>query len=152
MTLEAILASIHLLAILTAVVFVTSETAICRSEWMNAKVVQRLVTVDNIYLIGLAAVLLSGLARIYWGIKGDAWYWGNWLLHLKFTLFIVVALLAIRPARMYRTWARQLAASGALPAESEVRSARRQVMVAAHLIALVPIAGAFLARGFGGMG
>ena len=72
MTLEAILATIHLLAILTAVVFVTSETAICRSEWMNAKVVQRLVTVDRIYLIGLAAVLLSGLARIWWGIKGDA--------------------------------------------------------------------------------
>jgi uncharacterized membrane protein len=31
-----------------------------------------------------------------------------------------------------------------------VRTVRRQVMVAAHLIALVPIAGAFLARGFGG--
>lgn len=152
MTLEAVLASIHLLAILTAVVFVTSETAICRSEWMNAKVVQRLVTVNTIYLIGLAAVLLSGLARISWGMKGDAWYWANWLLHLKFTLFIVVALLAIKPARMYRAWARELAASGALPVEGEVRSARRQVMLAAHLIALVPIAGAFLARGFGGIG
>jgi putative membrane protein len=152
MTLEAILASIHLLAILSAVVFVTSETAICRSEWMNAKVVQRLVTVDTIYLIGLAAVLLSGLARIWWGMKGDAWYWANWLLHLKFTLFIVVALLAIKPARMYRAWARELAASGALPREGEVRSARRQVMLAAHLIALVPIAGAFLARGFGAIG
>lgn len=151
MTLEAILAAIHLLAILTAVVFVTSETAICRSDWMNAKVVHRLVAVDRIYLIGLAAVLLSGLARIWWGMKGDAWYWGNWLLHLKFTLFIAVALLAIRPARMYRAWARQLAAGGALPGEDEVRSARRQVMVAAHLIALVPIAAAFLARGFGAM-
>lgn len=152
MTLEAILAAVHLLAILTAVVFVTSETAICRGEWMNAKVVNRLVTVDRIYLIGLAAVLVSGLARIQWGMKGDAWYWGNWLLHLKLTLFVVVALLAIRPARMYRAWQRQLAATGALPGEAEVRSARRQVMVAAHLIALVPVAGAFLARGFGAIG
>lgn len=152
MTLEAILAAVHLLAILTAVVFVTSETAICRSEWMNAKVVQRLVTVDRIYLVGLAAVLLSGLARIYWGMKGDAWYWGNWLLHLKLTLFVLVALLAVKPARMYRTWARELAATGALPGEGEVRFARRQVMIAAHLIALVPVAGAFLARGFGAIG
>ncbi len=152
MTLEAILASIHLLAILTAVVFITSETAICRGDWMNAKVVHRLVTVDTIYLIGLAAVLLSGLARIYWGMKGDAWYWSNWLLHLKFTLFIVIALLAVKPARMYRRWARDLAATGAMPGEGEVRSARRQAMVAAHLIALVPIAGAFLARGFGAAG
>jgi putative membrane protein len=150
MTLEALLASAHLLAILTAVVFITSETAIGRSEWLNAKVVQRLVTVNRIYLIGLAAVLLTGLARIWWGIKGDAWYWGNWLLHLKLTLFIVVALLAIKPAAMYRRWLRQLEESGALPDELQVRTARRQVMVAAHLIALVPIAGAFLARGFGG--
>jgi len=152
MTLEAILAAAHLLAILTAVVFVTSETAICRSEWMNAKVVQRLVTVDRIYLVGLAAVLLTGLARIYWGIKGDAWYWGNWLLHLKLALFLAVAVLAVRPARLYRAWQRQLAATGALPDEAQVRSARRQVMVAAHLIALVPVAGAFLARGFGAAG
>jgi putative membrane protein len=150
MTLEALLASAHLLAILTAVVFITSETAIARSEWLNAKVVYRLVTVNRIYLIGLAAVLLTGLARIWWGIKGDAWYWGNWLLHLKLTLFIVVALLAIKPARMYRRWLRQLEATGALPDDLQVRTARRQVMVAAHLIALVPIAGAFLARGFGG--
>jgi putative membrane protein len=152
MTLEAILASAHFLAILTAVVFVTSETAICRVDWFNAKVVRRLVTVDRIYLIGLAAVLLTGLARIFWGVKGSAYYWGNWLLHLKLGLFIVVVLLAIRPARAYRRWQRELDASGALPPEGEINAMRRQAFLAAHLIAVVPIAAAFLARGFGTTG
>ncbi|HWI82912.1 DUF2214 family protein [Ramlibacter sp.] len=152
MTLEAILAAAHLLAILTAVVFITSETAICRGDWLNDKVIRRLVAVDRIYLGGLAAVLLTGLARIFWGIKGDAWYWSNWLLHLKVGLFIAVVLLAIQPARSYRRWLAQLEANGALPAEAEVTSTRRRAFLAAHLIALVPIAAAFLARGFGGAG
>ena len=36
MTLEALLAYAHLLAILTLVVFISSEAALCRPEWMNA--------------------------------------------------------------------------------------------------------------------
>jgi putative membrane protein len=152
MTLEAILAAAHFLAILTAVVFVTSETAICRVDWFNAKVVRRLVTVDRIYLIGLAAVLATGLARIFWGVKGSGYYWGNWLMHLKLGLFVVVVLLAIRPARAYRRWQRELDASGALPAEPQINAMRKQAFLAAHIIALIPIVAAFLARGFGVIG
>lgn len=152
MTLEAILASAHFLAILTAVVFVTSETAICRTDWLNAKVVQRLVTVDRIYLIGLAAVLATGLARVLLGVKGSAWYWSNWLLHLKLGVFVVIVLLAIGPARTYRRWLAELNANGALPSAAEINGTRRRAFLAAHLIALVPIAAAFLARGYGAIG
>jgi putative membrane protein len=152
MTLEAILAAAHFLAILTAVVFVTSETAICRADWFNAKVVRRLVTVDRIYLIGLAAVLVTGLARIFWGVKGSGYYGGNWLMHLKLGLFVVVVLLAIRPARAYRRWQRELDASGALPPPAQIDAMRKQAFLAAHVIALIPIVAAFLARGFGVIG
>jgi putative membrane protein len=152
MTLEALLAAAHILAILTAVVFVTSETAICRTDWLNPKVVQRLVTVDRIYLIGLAAVLVTGLARIFFGVKGSAFYWSNWLLHLKLGLFIVVVLMAIGPARTYRRWLADLNANGALPPATEINATRRRAFAAAHVIAVVPIAAAFLARGFGSFG
>jgi putative membrane protein len=64
----------------------------------------------------------------------------------------VVVLLAIRPARAYRRWQRELDASGALPPEGEINAMRRQAFLAAHLIAVVPIAAAFLARGFGTTG
>jgi putative membrane protein len=36
-----------------------------------------------------------------------------------------------------------------MPAEGEVRQARKWVMRQAHLIALIPLAAVFLARGFG---
>ncbi len=41
LTLEALLAYAHLLAILTLVVFISSEAALCRTEWMDAKIVER---------------------------------------------------------------------------------------------------------------
>ncbi|MDF2467053.1 MAG: hypothetical protein K0Q43_5288 [Ramlibacter sp.] len=149
MTLEAILAYIHILAILSMVVFISSEAAICRTEWMNARVVERLVRVDLIYGIAAVLVLLSGLARTYWGFKGGGWYWTNWLLHLKLGMFVVVALMSIKPTLMYRRWRRELAATGALPSDAQIRDARKWVMIQAHIIAIIPIAAVFLARGFG---
>jgi putative membrane protein len=150
MTLEALLAYAHFLAILTLVVFISSEAALCRPEWMNAKVVERLGKVDMIYGIAAGVVLLTGLARTWWGIKGAGWYWTNGLLHLKLTMFIVVGLISIKPTLVFRRWNRALKATGALPDEAQVRSARKLVMIQAHLIALIPLVAVFLARGFGG--
>jgi putative membrane protein len=150
MTLEAILAYAHLLAILTLVVFISSEAALCRIEWLNAKVVERLAVVDRIYAIAAVAVLLTGLARTWWGVKGAGWYWHQPLLHLKLTLFIAVGLMSIKPTLMFIRWRKTLAATGALPSEEEVRTARKWVMIQAHIIALIPLAAVFLARGMGG--
>jgi len=147
MTLEALLSYAHLLAILTMVVFISSEAALCRSEWLNAKVVERLGVVDRIYGIAALAVLLTGVARTWWGVKGTGWYWQQPLLHLKFTLFVVVALMSIKPTLMFIRWQRELRATGALPVEDEVRTARKWVMIQAHIIALIPLAAVFLARG-----
>jgi putative membrane protein len=147
MTLEALLAYTHLLAILTMVVFISSEAALCRPEWINTKVVERLGKVDMVYGIAALAVLLTGLARTWWGIKGTTWYWGNGLLHLKLALFIAVGLISIKPTLMFRRWGKQLAAGGGLPEEAQVRLARKWVMVQAHLIAVIPLAAVFLARG-----
>jgi putative membrane protein len=149
MTLEAILAYLHLGAILALVVFISSEAALCRSEWMNAAIVERLVRVDTIYGIAAVAVLATGVARTWWGIKGTAWYWTHPLLHLKLTLFVIVTVMSIFPTRTYLRWRKALRASGALPDAAEVRKTRKLVMLEAHVIALIPLAAVFLARGFG---
>jgi putative membrane protein len=149
MTLEALLAYAHLLAILTLVVFLASEAALCRNEWMNAQVVERLVKVDIVFAIAAVAVLATGLLRTWLGIKGLGWYWTNPLLHVKVTLFLVVGLISIKPTLMFIRWRRELRATGALPAPEQVRLARKLVMAEAHLVALIPLAAVFLARGFG---
>jgi len=43
MTTEALLAYAHILAILMMATFLASETAMCRKDWMNAAIVERLV-------------------------------------------------------------------------------------------------------------
>jgi putative membrane protein len=147
MLVESLLAYAHFTAILSLVVFLTSEAALCRPEWMNAAVVQRLARVDMIYAASAVAVLLTGVARTIWGIKGAGWYWSQPLLHIKLTLFVVVGLISIKPTLTFIRWKKALAANGSLPAEAEVRSTRRLVMVQAHLIVLIPLAAVMLARG-----
>lgn len=150
MTQEAILAYLHIAAILTLVVFISSEAALCRPEWMNPTIVNRLVTVDRIYGIAALAVLATGFARIYLGTKGSGYYWSNWLLHAKIGAFVVVGLVSIAPTLRFIRWKKALAQTGALPSPEEVRKARKLVMLQAHIIPLIPLAAVFLARGFGG--
>jgi putative membrane protein len=152
MTLEAILAYVHFLAILTMVVFIASEAALCRVEWLNAAAVERIARVDMVYGIAAIAVLLTGLARTWWGIKGTTWYWTNPLLHVKLGLFIIIGVLSIFPTLTYFRWRKAVRSSGTLPDAADIKKTRKLVMIQAHLIALVPLVAVFLARGFGARG
>jgi putative membrane protein len=147
MVLESLLAYAHLIAILSLVVFLSSEAALCRSEWMSAAVVQRLARVDAIYAITALAVLATGAARTVWGVKGAGWYWSQPLLYVKLGLFVVIGLLSIKPTREFIRWRRACAADGTLPSADEVKRTRRIVMIEAHLLILIPLAAVLLARG-----
>ena len=148
MTLEALLAALHLVAILTFVVFLSSQAALCRSEWMNAAVVERLVRLDVIYGVAALVMIGSGLARLFWGIKGVSWYVSQPLFHIKITIVVVMAILSIWPSIMFRRWRRQLQATGALPDELEVKKVRRLVMIQSHVLPVVAVIAVFWARGW----
>lgn len=149
MTLEALFAYAHILAILTMVVFLSSEAALCRTEWMNAAVVERLAKLDLIYGLSAGAVLLTGLLRVFLGAKGASWYGTNPLLYVKLGLFLAIGLISIRSTLMFARWRKVLRSSGGLPDDRQVRLARKLVMVQAHLLPLIPLAAVFLARGYG---
>ena len=148
MTLEAVLAAIHLVAILTLVVFLSSEAALCRVEWMNAAVVRRLSRLDLIYGIAAGVLLLSGVARVVWGAKGMGWYISQPLFHLKMTLFVTAALLSIKPSLDFRRWLKNLNADGSLPPDDAVRRTRRWIMWQSHLIPVIAVIAVFWARGW----
>ena len=147
MLLESLLAYAHFVAIFSVIVFMTSEAALCRVEWMNAAVVRRLARLDVIYLVAAVAVLLTGLARTYWGVKGGSWYWHQPMLHLKLTLFVVIGLISIKPTLSFIRWRKQLDLDGSLPTDVEIKRVRRLIMIQAHLLVLIPLAATFLARG-----
>ena len=148
MTLEAVLAPIHIVAILTLVVFLSSEAALCRPEWMNAAVVRRLSRLDLIYGIAAGVLLLSGVARVVWGAKGMGWYVSQPLFHLKVTLFVLAALMSIKPSLDFRRWLKNLNTDGSLPPEDAVRRTRRWIMWQSHLIPVIAVIAVFWARGW----
>ena len=147
MTLEAFLASLHLVAILTLVVFLSSEAALCRSEWMNAAVVRRLAKLDMIYGITALVLLLTGIARIVWGAKGLTWYVSQPLFHLKVLLFVVAAVISLRPTFTIRQWLKALNVAGTLPQPESVRFVRKWIMVQAHMIPVIAVIAVYWARG-----
>ena len=147
MTLEAFLASLHLVAVLTLVVFLSSEAALCREEWMNAAVVRRLGKLDLIYGLVALALLLTGIARIVWGAKGLTWYVSQPLFHLKMLLLVVAAVLSLRPTFTIRKWVKALNVAGTLPQPESVRFARKWLMVQAHIIPVIAVIAVFWARG-----
>ena len=149
MTQEALLAYAHILAIFTMIVFLTSEAALCRPEWFNATIVERLPKLDMVYGIASVAVLATGLARVFLGAKGAAYYGHNPLLYVKLALFLAIGLTSIAPTLAFLRWRRALRADGSLPAEAEIKRVRKLVMVQAHIIPIVPLAAVFLARGYG---
>ena len=149
MNLETLLAYLHIAAILSLVVFISSQAALCRVEWLNAAVVRRLVVLDKIYLSAAALLLASGLARTFWGIKGWDWYMGQPLWWAKLGLLLLMLLLSIKPSLAFRRWLARLDAQATLPAEAEIKALRAHIMRTAHLLLLIPVAGVMLARGLG---
>lgn len=148
MVLEASLAYLHILAILAWVVFASSQAALCHAEWLSPTTIRRLVRLDGILWGATAAILLAGLARAAFGVKGISYYGENWLLYTKVVLFLAVIWLQLGASRAYRRWLPQSIA-GTLPPAPEVQHVHRRVMWATHLLAVIPLPAVFLARGFG---
>ncbi len=148
MTLEAVLAALHLVAILTFVVFLSSQAALCRIEWLNAAVVERLVRLDVIYGLAGGVMIGTGVARVLWGVKGASWYLSQPLFHLKITLVVAMVLWTLRPSFAFRRWRHQLRTTGSLPGADEVAKVRRQVMVQSHVLPVVAVIAVFWSRGW----
>ena len=143
---DALLAYAHILAFLSWAVFLTSQTALLRTDWLNAAVIERLVRVERIASAAALAVLATGLARLAWSPKGG-WAWGQPLLWAKLVLFAVMVTAGWRVGQRFRAWQRQLSADGGLPTAADIDRVRRLVMRASHLMVLLPLAGVLLSRG-----
>ncbi|WP_298212608.1 DUF2214 family protein [Acidovorax sp.] len=148
MTLEAVLAALHLVAILTFVVFLSSQAALCRIEWMNAAVVKRLARLDVIYAVAGMVMIATGVARVLWGVKGASWYLSQPLFHIKITIVLAMVLLSFVPSAAFRRWRRNLLSTGALPDAQEVAKVRRLVMIQSHVFPVIAVIAVFWARGW----
>lgn len=111
---------------------------------------RKLVTIDVIYGVSLAVVLVTGILRMTHGGKGALFYMQNAAYHAKFTLFVVMALIWLYPAFKLFGWRRTLKV-GIAPELSRSESKRVLMAIRVQLLILVllPLLGAMMARGVG---
>ncbi|HXC37420.1 MAG TPA: DUF2214 family protein [Burkholderiales bacterium] len=146
---DALIAYLHFAAILLLTACLGAQLFLLRAQ-PGASTIPALSRSDIGYFIAAIVVLATGLARVFFGAKGAGFYVGNPLLYVKLVLFLAIGLVSIKPTLRYIRWRKSLAAdAGFMPPVAEVTSMRRMVMLELHLLALIPLAAVFMARGIG---
>lgn len=146
---DFVLASMHYLAIFALVAVLSIELALVRPG-MDAATVKRLARIDIGFGLAAGAVILAGLGRMVFGLKGPAYYLGNWIFWSKMGVFAVIGLLSIQPTLRFIAWRRLVNADpNALPAADDIARVKRVIHLEAGLILLMPILAAAMARGYG---
>ncbi len=149
MLLDAALAFLHFAAILLVAGFLVAEAMLLRGD-LGARDINALVRSDIGFAGSAVLALATGLARVFFGAKGAAFYADNSVFWVKLGLFLAIGLVSIRPTLAFLRWRRAArgAAGFSVPAAA-TKSARRTVLIELHLLALLPLAAVLMARGIG---
>ncbi|WP_395644596.1 DUF2214 family protein [Terricaulis sp.] len=130
--------------------------AIAAEAWVlrlpvDGKVARLLLRIDLFYAIAAVGVILAGVGRVFFGIKGADYYADQPFFWAKMAIFAIVGLVSIAPTRAYFRWNESARTDAAfVVSEVEAKRVRRFVMIEVHLLVLVPLFAALMARGVGG--
>ncbi len=144
---EPLVAYLHYLSIILTAGFLVAELVTCR-HGMTGEQARRLAAIDVVFFVSALAALATGLLRLFFYAKGVSFYTGNPTFWAKMALYVIIAVLSIKPTRTFVRW-KQAAASGAAPAGDEIAGARRFIHIELGLLALIPLMAVLMARGIG---
>ena len=149
MALDWTLASLHHLAIFALAAILATEIAMTSGD-LDGRTILRLARIDGWYGAVAAIVLAVGLARVFLGAKGADYYAANTLFWIMMALFAGVAGVSVWPTLRYLVWRRAVRHHEHYkPTRAEIDGVRRALWIETALFALIPIAAAGMARGFG---
>lgn len=146
---DAALSYLHFIFVLILAGALAAEAFVLRLP-VDGRVARLLLRIDLFYGVSAVGVIAAGLARLFWGAKGVEFYAGQPFFWVKMAAFAVVGLISIAPTRAFLRWVKQAGGDAAFAvAEGEAKTVRRLVMIELHLLALVPLFAALMARGIG---
>ena len=148
----AFFAFLHHVAAFALVAGLAVELVLIRDQ-LTAATMRRIVRVDAIVGLSAAAVLLVGLARVFWFEKGAAYYFHSWPFIGKLGMFTLVALLSIHPTVSFVKWGQALK-QGRTPVVDAAaqRNLRRLIHAELGGVVLILLFAAMMARGVGFFG
>jgi putative membrane protein len=146
---DLVLASFHHLLFFGLVSMLVAQSVLLRGR-IDGGVLAKLGGIDRGYGITAVLLLVVGLLRVFYGIKGYDFYLHNPWFHAKIGAFLLVGVLSIWPTVRFLRWRRQLAANPAfLPTPAEVAGMARIVRFELMLVAVIFVCAAAMAR-YGG--
>lgn len=147
---DLVLASVHHLIVFGIAAVLAAELALMRPAAMSPHTVRLLGRFDAAYGLLAIAILFAGFARVWRGAKGAEFYMDNPMFWAKIAAFGVVGLLSIRPTMRIAAWQKRLKLDAAfVPPLEEIDKTRRILLAEIHVLALIPILAAAMARGIG---
>jgi putative membrane protein len=148
-TTDLVLAIIHHLLVFSLAGIIGAEFVLIRGD-LPVTTLKRLVGIDRHYGIIAMLIVVVGIGRVFYGLKGWEFYVYNWMFWAKMAAFVIVGLLSIVPTIRFISWNRQAGAnpSFAVPA-AELASVKTYVRAEAFIFLLIPVFAAAMARGYG---
>ncbi len=141
MTMDAVLAALHALAVLTTGATLYAEWVLLRWQ-LPLQQPDRIASIDVVYFMAAMLALATGLARVFLGAKGSSFYTDQPLFWAKLVLFAVIGLVSVLPTRYFMRWR-----SGSLkPTAIDIRRVYRWVSAELLLFLLLPVLAAAMAR------
>jgi putative membrane protein len=134
----------HVLVFLVAAAF-AAEAVILRLELSRASV-RLLSRIDALYGALAGLVILVGIGRVFFGLRGWEFYVYNWAFWAKMATFVAVGLLSIAPTLQIRKWLKAAGDETFTAPAAEIARVRGLVRAQSLLFLLVAVFAATMVR------
>jgi putative membrane protein len=112
--------------------------------------IYRLARIDAGTGFAAALILIAGIGRVMYGLKGAEFYTSNHVFWTKMALFALTALASIPVTINILKWRKAAIVDTMFqPAPEKLRLVQRHIKMEWTLILLIPLAAVLMARGFG---
>lgn len=150
MFVDLILAIAHHLLVFSLAGVLAAEFALVRPG-LAGRELRLVAQIDAAFGTLALAVIVVGVLRVFFGLKGWEYYVYNWAFWAKMAAFVAVGLLSIRPTIRIIAWRSASRHSTGLyvAPDAEIAGIRRLIRWEAGIFLLIPLFAAIMARGVG---
>jgi putative membrane protein len=146
MTIDLILAILHHVVVFGLVAHMMAEAVLLRPG-IGAAEIGRLARLDRAYGAIAGAVIVIGILRVIFGIRGWEYYIANPWFWAKMASFAAIAILSIQPTRRFLAWRRAAELDSAfVPAADDVKTVQWLLRAQSAMVVLVVGFAATMAR------
>jgi len=145
---DLVLAILHHLAVFVLFAMLAVQLVWLKRD-LDLQGLNRVAKLDIVYGATAGAVLLIGVMRVFFGLKGWSYYAESPSFWAKMAAFALIGLMSIPPTMKFVAWRRRAEGElGGLPSAAEIPSVRLYLHVEATIFLAIPIFAAAMARGY----